>query len=103
DKLGTQKMVIYLTIPDLDKTFNFLTVMVFLLAFRNLEHQADTIFDGELPVPVRFMMDEFANLGRIPNIKEALSVFRSRNMSLDLIVQTLNQLQVLYEKDWKSL
>lgn len=103
DKLGTQKMVIYLTIPDLDKTFNFLTVMVFLLAFRNLEHQADTIFDGELPIPVRFMMDEFANLGRIPNIKEALSVFRSRNMSLDLIVQTLNQLQVLYEKDWKSL
>lgn len=103
DKLGTQKMVIYLTIPDLDKTFNFLTVMVFLLAFRNLEHQADTVFNGELPIPVRFMMDEFANLGRIPNIKEALSVFRSRNMSLDLIVQTLNQLQVLYEKDWKSL
>lgn len=102
EKWGTEKTVVYLPIPDLDTTFNFLTTMIFILAFRTLEYQADQVYHGHLPIHVRFLLDEFANLGKIPNIKQALSVFRSREISINIILQSLNQLKALYKDDWQS-
>lgn len=98
----TKKTIVYLPIPDMDKTFNFLVTMVFILAFRTLEYQIDHVFDGEPPIHIRFILDEFANLGKIPNIKEALAVFRSREMSINIIIQNINQLSSMYKDDWKS-
>ncbi len=98
----TQKTVVYLPIPDMDKTFNFLVTMIFILAFRTLEYQIDHIYNGNPPYHIRFILDEFANLGKIPNIKEALAVFRSREMSVNIIIQNINQLSSMYKDDWKS-
>lgn len=103
DTWGTKKTVVYLPIPDIDTTFNFLTTMIFVLAFRTLEFQADNVYGGKLPIHTRFILDEFANLGKIPNIKEALSVFRSREISIDIILQSINQIKALYKDDWQSL
>ncbi|MDR0200269.1 MAG: type IV secretory system conjugative DNA transfer family protein [Streptococcaceae bacterium] len=103
EKWGEEKYCVYLAIPDLDTTFNFLTTMIFILAFRTLEYQADNVHHGKLPVHVRFILDEFANLGKIPNIKEALSVFRSREISINIILQSINQIKALYKDDWQSL
>lgn len=97
-----KKTVVYLTIPDMDKTFNFLVTMIFILAFRTLEYQVDYVYGGNPPNHIRFILEEFANLGKIPNIKEALAVFRSREMSIDIIIQNLNQLISMYKDDWKS-
>lgn len=97
-----KKTVVYLTIPDMDKTFNFLVTMIFILAFRTLEYQIDYVYGGNPPNHIRFILEEFANLGKIPNIKEALAVFRSREMSIDIIIQNLNQLISMYKDDWKS-
>ncbi|MEQ7161346.1 VirD4-like conjugal transfer protein, CD1115 family [Enterococcus avium] len=97
-----KKTIVYLTIPDMDKTFNFLVTMIFILAFRTLEYQVDYVYGGDPPNHIRFILEEFANLGKIPNIKEALAVFRSREMSIDIIIQNLNQLISMYKDDWKS-
>lgn len=97
-----KKTVVYLTIPDMDKTFNFLVTMIFILAFRTLEYQIDYVYGSNPPNHIRFILEEFANLGKIPNIKEALAVFRSREMSIDIIIQNLNQLISMYKDDWKS-
>ena len=98
----TQKTIVYLPIPDMDKTFNFLVTIIFILAFRTLEFQIDHVYDGEPPIHIRFILDEFANLGKIPNIKEALAVFRSREMSINIIIQNINQLSSMYKDDWKN-
>lgn len=97
-----KKTIVYLTIPDMGKTFNFLVTMIFILAFRTLEYQVDYVYGGDPPNHIRFILEEFANLGKIPNIKEALAVFRSREMSIDIIIQNLNQLISMYKDDWKS-
>ena len=97
-----KKTVVYLTIPDMDKTFNFLVTIIFILAFRTLEYQIDYVYGSNPPNHIRFILEEFANLGKIPNIKEALAVFRSREMSIDIIIQNLNQLISMYKDDWKS-
>ncbi|MEL1195925.1 type IV secretory system conjugative DNA transfer family protein, partial [Staphylococcus epidermidis] len=97
-----KKTIVYLPIPDMDTTFNFLTTMIFVLAFRTLEYKIDNIPPKNEYLHVRFILDEFANLGKIPNIKEALAVFRSREMSINIILQNLNQLRALYKDDWQS-
>ncbi|GAB2022649.1 type IV secretory system conjugative DNA transfer family protein [Pseudolactococcus yaeyamensis] len=102
DKWMDEKYAIFLKIPDMDYTFNFLTLMVFLLAFKTLEAKVDNEYFGDPPVPIQFLLDEFVNLGKIPNIKKALSVFRSRKMSIAVILQSLNQLKAEYKDDWKS-
>lgn len=97
-----EKTAVFLKIPDMDDTFNFLPLLIFLLAFRTLETIIDNEMGGEAKVPIQFLMDEFANLGKVPNIKQALSVFRSRQMSIVILLQNVNQIVAMYKDDWKS-
>lgn len=102
EKWVDEKTAVFLKIPDMDDTFNFLPLLIFILSFRTLEHKVDNEMGGEAKVPIEFLMDEFANLGRIPNIKQALSVFRSRRMSITILLQNVNQLVAMYKDDWKA-
>ena len=102
EKWVDEKTAVFLKIPDMDDTFNFLPLLIFILSFRTLEHKVDNEMGGEAKVPIEFLMDEFANLGRIPNIKQALSVFRSRRMSITILLQNVNQLIAMYKDDWKA-
>ena len=97
---GTQKTMVYLVIPDNDTTFRFLSSLFFSTVFSTLTRQADVDFKGQLPIHVRSYLDEFANVGEIPDFAEQTSTVRSRNMSLVPILQNIAQLQGLYkEKD----
>lgn len=102
---GTQKTMVYLVIPDNDTTFRFLSSLFFSTVFSTLTRQADVDFKGQLPIHVRSYLDEFANVGEIPDFAEQTSTVRSRNMSLVPILQNIAQLQGLYkEKDaWKTI
>ncbi|MEI4310777.1 VirD4-like conjugal transfer protein, CD1115 family [Streptococcus suis] len=102
---GTQKTMVYLVIPDNDTTYRFLSALFFSTVFSTLTRQADVEFKGQLPIHVRSYLDEFANVGEIPDFAEQTSTVRSRNMSLVPILQNIAQLQGLYkEKDaWKTI
>ncbi|MGG6799924.1 UNVERIFIED_CONTAM: type IV secretory system conjugative DNA transfer family protein [Streptococcus canis] len=102
---GTQKTMVYLVIPDNDTTFRFLSALFFSTVFSTLTRQADVDFKGQLPIHVRSYLDEFANVGEIPDFAEQSSTVRSRNMSLVPILQNIAQLQGLYkEKEaWKTI
>lgn len=102
---GTQKTMVYLVIPDNDTTFRFLSALFFSTVYTTLTRQADVDFKGQLPIHVRSYLDEFANVGEIPDFAELTSTVRSRNMSLVPILQNIAQLQGLYkEKDaWKTI
>jgi type IV secretion system protein VirD4 len=102
EKWVDEKTAVFLKIPDMDDTFNFLPLLIFLLAFRTLEHKIDNELGGKATVPIQFLMDEFANLGKVPNIEQALSVFRSRQMSITLMLQNVNQIIRMYKDSWKS-
>ncbi|HEO6670632.1 TPA: type IV secretory system conjugative DNA transfer family protein [Streptococcus agalactiae] len=102
---GTRKTMVYLVIPDNDTTFHFLSALFFSTVFSTLTRQADVDFRGQLPIHVRSYLDEFANVGEIPDFAEQTSTVRSRNMSLVPILQNIAQLQGLYkEKEaWKTI
>lgn len=102
---GTQKTIVYLVIPDVDKTFSFLAALFYGTIFNMLTRQADTVFKGKLPIHVRFVMDEFANTGTIPDFQQLMTVVRSRNMSLVPILQDLPQIKGLYKENeaWKTI
>lgn len=102
---GKQKTIVYLVIPDNDKTFSFLTALFYSTAFNMLTRQADTEFKGRLPIHVRGIMDECANTGIIPDFEILMATIRSRNISLAPIFQDLPQLQGLYKEReaWKTI
>ena len=104
-RLGLEKRVIFCVIPDNDKTYNFLITMLYTQLFDQLFRLADSEpkFDGALPVHVRFMMDEFANVALPANFKNILAVCRSRNISCDIILQSKSQIQSLYKDDWEGM
>jgi len=104
-RLGMEKHVIFCVIPDNDKTYNFLITMLYTQLFDQLFRLADSEpkFDGALPVHVRFMMDEFANVALPANFKNILAVCRSRNISCDIILQSKSQIQSLYKDDWEGM
>mgnify|MGYP000376309599 FL=1 len=97
--------MIFCVIPDNDKTYNFLITMLYTQLFDQLFRLADSEpkFDGALPVHVRFMMDEFANVALPANFKNILAVCRSRNISCDIILQSKSQIQSLYKDDWEGM
>ena len=104
-RLGLEKRVIFCVIPDNDKTYNFLITMLYTQLFDQLFRLADSEpkFDGALPIHVRFMMDEFANVALPANFKNILAVCRSRNISCDIILQSKSQIQSLYKDDWEGM
>lgn len=104
-ELGLQKRVIFCVIPDNDETYNFLITMLYTQIFDQLFRLADSTpeYKGALPVHVRLMMDEFANVALPKDFKKILSVCRSRNISCDIILQSIAQLKSLFKDDWEGI
>ncbi|MDR1102089.1 MAG: type IV secretory system conjugative DNA transfer family protein [Clostridiales bacterium] len=103
DKLGDEKTVLYVVVPDSHDTFNFIVAMMYSQIFETLFNKADFVYDGRLPVHVRFMLDEFANIGQIPDFEKMVATVRSREVSTSIIIQNLAQLKNLYKDSWESI
>lgn len=103
DKMGDRKTALYAVIPNNDTSFNFLVSMLYTQLFQQLDDKADTVYKGGLPVPVHFVMDEFANVALPDNFEIELATMRSRNISVSIILQNLAQLKALYEKQWENI
>ena len=101
--LGEQKVALFALIPDNDSSFNFLVSILYTQLFQQLFYAADHIHGGSLPVPVHFLMDEFANVSLPDDFDKILSVMRSRGVSVSIILQNLAQLKALFEKQWESI
>ena len=102
-KLGEEKTALFAIIPDNDTSFNFLVSLLYTQLFQQLFEVADTKYGGSLPVPVQFLMDEFANVSLPDDFDKILSVMRSRGVSVSIILQNLAQLKALFEKQWESI
>lgn len=102
-KLGEEKTALFIIIPDADSTFNFLAAMMYSQIFNTLYYRADFVYKGRLPIHVRFMLDEFANIGQIPDFEKMLATMRSREISVSIIIQNLAQLKTLYKDSWESI
>ena len=103
DKLGEKKMVIFAINPDNDTSFNFLVSILYTQLFQQLFYSADVKHGGRLPIHVHFVMDEFANIALPDDFDKILSVMRSREVSVSIILQNLAQLKALFEKQWESI
>ncbi|MEF9966898.1 MAG: type IV secretory system conjugative DNA transfer family protein [Longicatena sp.] len=103
DKVGERKTAIFAVIPDNDSTFNFLVGMLYTQLFQALYYQADIVHDGELPIPVHFLMDEFANVALPDEFDKLLSTMRSRLIFVSIILQNLAQIKALYKDSWESI
>ena len=101
--LGEKKVALFAIIPDNDTSFNFLVSILYTQLFQQLFYIADYKYDGSLPVPVHFVMDEFSNVSLPDDFDKILSVMRSRNVSVSIILQNLAQLKALFEKQWESI
>ena len=101
--LGEKKVALFALIPDNDTSFNFLVSILYTQLFQQLFYIADHKYGGALPVPVHFVMDEFANVSLPDDFDKILSVMRSRSVSVSIILQNLAQLKALFEKQWESI
>ena len=101
--IGKKKVAIYALIPDNDTSFNFLVSILYTQLFQQLFYTADREYGGSLPEHVHFMMDEFANVSLPDDFGKALSVMRSRNVSVSIILQNLAQIRALFEKEWENI
>ena len=97
DKLGDRKTALFLIMSDTDSTFNFLISMVYSQMFNLLCEKADDVYGGRLPVHVRCLIDEAANIGQIPNLEKLVATIRSREISACLVLQTKSQLKAIYK------
>ena len=103
EMLGEKKTALFALIPDNDTSFNFLVSLLYTQLFQQLFYSADHIHGGSLPIPVHFLMDEFANVSLPDDFDKILSVMRSRSVSVSIILQNLAQLKALFEKQWESI
>lgn len=101
--LGEKKTALFALIPDNDTSFNFIVSILYTQLFQQLFCVADHKYKGSLPVPVHFVMDEFANVSLPDDFDKILSVMRSRQVSVSIILQNLAQLKSLFEKQWESI
>ena len=97
DTLGDRKTVLFLIMSDTDSTFNFLISMVYTQLFNLLCDKADDVYGGRLPIHVRCLIDECANIGQIPNLEKLAATIRSREISACLVLQARSQLKALYK------
>ena len=97
DTLGDRKTALFLIMSDTDSTFNFLISMVYTQLFNLLCEKADDVYGGRLPVHVRCLIDECANIGQIPRLEKLMATIRSREISACLVLQTQSQLKALYK------
>ena len=97
DTLGDRKTALFLIMSDTDSTFNFLISLIYTQLFNLLCEKADDQYGGRLPVHVRCLLDEFANIGQIPNFEKLIATIRSREISACLILQAKSQLRAIYK------
>ena len=97
DTLGDRKTALFLIMSDTDSTFNFLISMIYSQLFNLLCEKADDVYGGRLPVHVRCLIDEAANIGQIPNLEKLMATIRSREISACLVLQAQSQLKALYK------
>ncbi len=103
DTLGDRKTALFVIIPSSDATFNFLAAMMYTQLFDTLYDTANFKYGGRLPVHVRCLLDEFANVGTIPDFDKLLATMRSMEISANIIIQNLAQLKKMYDKSWEIL
>ena len=101
--MGEKKVALFALIPDNDASFNFLVSLLYASTFQELFYSADRKHGGSLPVPVHFLMDEFANVSLPDDFDKLLATMRSRNISVSIIIQNIAQLKALFEKQWESI
>ena len=97
DTLGDEKTALFLIMSDTDSTFNFLISMIYTQLFNLLCEKADDVYGGRLPVHVRCLIDEAANIGQIPNLEKLVATIRSREISACLVLQARSQLKAIYK------
>ena len=103
EKMGERKTALFAVIPDNDSTFNFLIGMLYTQLFQMLYYSADILHNGELQIPVHFVMDEFANVALPDEFDKLLATMRSRQIFVSIIIQNLAQIKALYKDAWESI
>ena len=97
DTIGDRKTALFVIISDTDDTFNFVVAIMYSQLFNLLCDKADDVYNGRLPVHVRCLIDECANIGQIPNLEKLMATIRSREISACLVLQAQSQLKALYK------
>ena len=97
DTLGEEKTALFVIISDTDATFNFVVSIMYSQLFNLLCDKADDVYNGRLPVHVRMLLDEFANIGQIPQFEKLIAAIRSREISASIILQSKSQLKAIYK------
>ena len=97
DKLGTERTALFVIISDTDDTFNFIVSIMYTQLFNLLCEIADNVYNGRLPIHVRCLLDEFANIGQIPKFEKLIATIRSREISASIILQSKSQLKAIYK------
>ncbi|WP_154662918.1 VirD4-like conjugal transfer protein, CD1115 family [Ruminococcus albus] len=103
ETIGDKPVAMFIIIPSSDDTFNFLAAMMYTQLFDVLYDRANFKYGGRLPVHVRCLLDEFANLGQIPRFEELLATMRSMEISANVIIQNLSQLKKMYKDSWENV
>ena len=97
DTLGDRKTALFVILSDTDSTFNFVAALLYSQLFNLLCDKADDVYGGRLPVHVRCLLDEFANIGQIPQFEKLIATIRSREISASIILQSQSQLKAIYK------
>lgn len=100
---GITKTALFCIIPDSDKSYNFIVGLLYTQIFQELYFQADFVYDGPLPVPVTFMLDEFCNVALPEDFTSLISTMRSRNISSVIIIQNMAQIKALFKDTWENI
>ena len=103
DTIGDRKTALFIIISDTDDSFNFIAALMYSQLFNLLCDRADNEYGGRLPVHVRFLLDEFANIGQIPNFDKLIATIRSREISACVILQTQSQLKTMYKDSMETI
>ena len=103
DKIGDRKTILFLIMSDTDSTFNFLISIIYTQLFNLLCEKADDVYGGRLPVHVRCLIDEAANIGQIPNLEKLMATIRSREISAALVLQAKTQLKAIYKDNSETI
>jgi type IV secretion system protein VirD4 len=103
DMVGSKKTALFVIIPDGDKTFNFMAAIMYQQLFDALYYKADNKYEGRLPIHVRFLLDEFANIGHIPDFQVYIATMRGREISVNVVLQNLSQLKDAYKDSWETI
>lgn len=102
-EIGNRKTALFIILPDTDRSYNFIAAMMYQQLFDTLCYSADHEYNGQLPIHVRCIIEEFANIGQIPDFKILVATLRSRNISVNIILQNLSQIRSLYKDDWETI